>query len=96
MPILEINNYEEFIRRTTERDFEICEFILAAIRKGHAKRYNKVKVFDLVMKTDPAHKYAFSLEKSEWKKALTACIEAYTERELYEECTEIKALLQSL
>lgn len=96
MPILEIDNFEEFTKRTEERDFEICTFILAAIKKGHAKKYNKVKVFDLVMKTDPAHKYAFSLERSEWKKALSACIDSYAERELYEECTKIKALLDSI
>lgn len=96
MPILEIDNYEEFVKRTEDKDFEICTYIFAAIKKGHAKKFNKVKVFDMVMKTDPAHKYGFSLERSEWKKALNTCLEAYAERELYEECVEIKSLLKSL
>ncbi len=96
MPILEIDSYEEFSKRTEERDFVICTFILSAIRKGCAKNYNKVKVFDLVLRTDPKHSYAFSLERSQWKKALNSCLEAYAERELYEECTRIKELLDSL
>jgi len=96
MPILQLNSYEEFVKRTEDKDFEICTYIFEAIKKGHAKEYTKVKVFDMVMKTDPIHKYGFSLERSEWKKALVACIESYAERELYEECTEIKALLDSI
>ena len=96
MPILELENYEEFVKRTEVKDFEICTYILAAVRRGHARKYNKVKVFDMIMKTDPTHSYSFSLERSEWKKALTACLEAYADRELYEECSEIKSLLESL
>ena len=96
MPILELNSYEEFVKRTEDKDFEICTYIFAAIKKGYVKKYNKVKVFDMVMKTDPLHKYGFSLERSEWKKALTTCLEAYTDRELYEECVEIKSLLESI
>lgn len=96
MPVLELNSYEEFIQRTEDKDFEICTYIFTGIKKGYVKKYNKVKVFDMVMKTDPLHKYSFSLERSEWKTALVTCIESYAERELYEECTEIKALLDSI
>jgi hypothetical protein len=96
MPILELENYEEFVKRTEVKDFEICTYILTAVRRGYTKKYNKVKVFDMIMRTDPFSRYSFSLERSEWKKALNACLEAYAERELYEECSEIKSLLESL
>ena len=96
MPLIRIASIEEFTERAEGRDFEICKHIYAAVMKAMKKGHKTVKVFDLVLDTDPLHKYAFSLSKSQWKKALESCLEAYTQEELYEDCTQIKALIESL
>lgn len=96
MPKLYIDTFEEFKTRTEKRDFEICTFIYAAVKKGVDRGYNKVKVFDMVLKADPTHEYSFSLDRSQWKKALDSCLEAYAEQDLFDDCINIKALRDSL
>lgn len=96
MPTLRIENIQEFTRRTEDRDFEICQHIYTAVQKAMTKKMKAVKVFDLVLETDPSYVYAFSLDRSQWKQALQACLEAYTREELYEDCSKIKLLLESI
>ena len=96
MPVLRVESIEDFTKRTEDRDFEICKHIYAAVQKAIAKNTKTVKVFDLVLDTDPYSKYAFSLERGQWRQALESCLEAYTKVELYEDCTTIKSLIESL
>lgn len=96
MPKLYIDSVEEFRKRVETADFEICTFIYSAVKRGASRGYSKVKVFDMVVKHDPATEYSFSLERPQWKKALESCIRVYSEQELYEDCIEIKRLLESL
>lgn len=96
MPVIRVADIEEFTRRTDERDFEICKHIYEAIQKAIKRNIKTVKVFDLVLDADPLHKYSFSLSKDQWKTALNSCLDAYTAQELYEECTQIKSIINSL
>lgn len=91
-----VESLESFKERTEGADFEICQHIYTAVKKGIEKNYKNVKVFDLLIKGDPMHEYAFTLSKAQWKKALSTCLDAYANKELYEECIVIQNLLKTL
>lgn len=96
MARITVESIEDFKQKAEEADFEICEHIYHAVKKGIEKNQRSVKVFDLVIKGDPMHEYAFTLSREQWEKALTTCIEAYSAQELYEECITIQKLIKNL
>lgn len=96
MSRIEVESLESFKERAESADFEICKHIYAAIKKGMDKNYKTVKVFDLILKGDPMHEYSFTLSKEQWKKALSTCLDAYSNQELYEECIIIQKMIKSL
>jgi len=95
MPTLTVECFEEFQERSEGQDFEIITYIYQAIKKGLAKGYKKVKVMKVIMKDEPGSWFDFYLEESEWLNALHICLDHYTIQELFEDCIEIKALIES-
>lgn len=91
-----VESLEDFKEKAENANFEICKYIYPAIKRGIEKQRRSVKVFDLILKGDPMHEYSFTLDKAQWKKALTTCLEAYSNQELYEDCIVIQKLLANL
>lgn len=96
MSKLIVESLEDFKRKAEGANFEICEHIYAAIARGIERKQKSVKVFDLIIKGDPMHEYSFTLAREQWKKALTTCLESYSNQELYEECIVIQQYLKTL
>ncbi len=96
MSKLIVESIEDFKERAENANFEICKHIYPAIKRGIEKKRRSVKVFDLILRGDPMHEYSFTLDKSQWRKALTTCLESYSNQELYEDCIIIQKLLADL
>lgn len=96
MSKLIVTSIEDFKEKAEGASFEICKYIYPAIKRGIERGVRSVKVFDLIIKGDPMNEYSFTLEKSQWRKALTTCLESYSNEELYEECIIIQKLLTQL
>ena len=95
MPTLTVECFEEFQERTKMQDFEITTYIYQAVKKGLARGYKKVKVMKVIMKDEPGVWFDFYLEESEWLTALNVCLTHYTTQELFEDCIEIKNLIDT-
>jgi len=95
MPTLTVECFEEFQERTKIQDFEIITYIYQAIKKGLTRGYKKVKVMKVIMKDEPGSWFDFYLEDSEWLNALNVCLDHYTIQELFEDCIEIKNLIDT-
>jgi hypothetical protein len=96
MSKLMVESLEDFKEKAEGASFEICKHIYPAIKRGIEKETKTVKVFDLIIKGDPMNEYSFTLVKGQWRKALTTCLESYSNEELYEDCIVIQKLLATL
>lgn len=96
MAKLIVESVEDFKERTEAADFRICQHIYPAIKRGVEKNRKSVKVFDLILKGDPMHEYSFTLDRNQWRRALTTCLEAYAKQELYEDCSIMQKLIATL
>jgi hypothetical protein len=95
MKLFEGNNFAEFRERVESKDIEVAEAIYGSIKQGYNKREDEVTAFEFKEKGS-SNIYGFSLSREQWDMALNTCLDIYTEQELYEECTEIKNLINSL
>ena len=95
MKLFEGNNFAEFRERVESKDIEVAEAIYGSIKQGYNKKKNEVTAFEFKEKGS-SNIYGFSLSSEQWNMALNTCLDIYTEQELYEECTEIKNLINSL
>ena len=95
MSRLVVESLEDFKQKAENANFEICQHIYNAVKRGIERKSKSVKVFDLVLKGDPMHEYSFTLVRDQWPKALNTCLESYSNQELYEECIIIQKLIKS-
>jgi hypothetical protein len=95
MPTLTVSCFEEFQERSRAQDFEITTYIYEGIKRGIKRGSRKVKIMTVIMEDDPGSWFDFYLEDSEWLNALTVCLEHYTRQELFEDCVEIKSLIDT-
>jgi hypothetical protein len=95
MKLFEGNTFAEFRERVESKDIEVAEAIYGSIKQGYSKQKSEVTAFEFKEK-ESNNIYGFSLSREQWNMALNTCLAIYAEQELYEECTEIKNLINSL
>ena len=95
MKLFEGNTFAEFRERVESKDSEVAEAIYGSIKQGYSKQKSEVTAFEFKEK-ESNDIYGFSLSREQWNMALNTCLAIYAEQELYEECTEIKNLINSL
>jgi hypothetical protein len=95
MKVFEGYSFNEFRERVEGKDFEVASAIYEAISKGYKRKSKQVTAFNFKQKGSDSI-YGFSLSREQWPLALSTCLEIYSEQELYEECIEIKNILNEL
>lgn len=95
MKLFEGNSFAEFRERVESKDIEVAEAIYNSIKQGYNKKKNEVTAFEFIEKGGNDI-YGFSLSREQWKMALNTCLEIYTEQELYEDCSNIINLINTL
>lgn len=94
MKAFKVDSFESFVKRVEGKDLEISTEIYSKITKGHKRGFKKVKVFTIMVNNN--ERYDFEIERSEWSKALNTCLEVFAENDMFEECIEIKSILEQL
>jgi hypothetical protein len=95
MKLFEGDTFAEFRERVESKDIEVAEAIYGSIKQGYSKQKSEVTAFEFKEKGSNDI-YGFSLSREQWNMALDTCLAIYAEQELYEECTEIKNLINLL
>lgn len=94
MKVFKVDSFESFVKRIEGKDLEISTEIYSKITKGHKRGFKKVKVFTVMIKNGEC--FDFEIERGEWNKALNTCMEVFAENDMFEECIEIKSILEHL
>jgi hypothetical protein len=95
MKLFEGYSFNEFRERIEGKDIEVASAIYEAIKKGYTRKVKQVTAFEFKQKGSDSI-YGFSLSREQWPLALSTCLEIYAEQELYEECIDIKNMLNEL
>ena len=94
MKVFKTDTFGDFIKRMEAKDLEISSEVYSKITKAYKRNYKKVKVF--IVTLDNGDQFDFEIKRDEWSKALNACIDIFAENDMFEECIEIKTLLEQL
>ena len=94
MKVFKTDTFEDFIKRIEDRDLEISSEIYSKITKAYKRNYKKVKVFTVTLNN--GDQFDFEIKRDEWSKALNTCMDIFAENDMFEECIEIKTLLEQL
>ena len=95
MKVFEGHSFNEFRERVEGKDIEIASAIYEAISKGYKRNAKQVTAFNFRQEGSDSI-YGFSLSREQWPLALNTCLEIYAEQELYEECVNIKNIINGL
>lgn len=95
MKTFEGYSFNEFRERIEGKDIEVASAIYEAIKKGYNRKAKQVTAFEFRQQGSDSI-YGFSLSREQWPLALSTCLEIYAEQELYEECINIKNILNGL
>jgi hypothetical protein len=95
MKVFEGHSFNEFRERVEGKDIEIASAIYEAIKKGYNRKAKQITAFNFKQKGSDDI-YGFSLSREQWPLALNTCLEIYAEQELYEECINIKNIINGL
>ena len=95
MKTFEGYSFNEFRERVEGKDIEVASAIYEAIKKGYNRKAKQVTAFEFRQQGSDSI-YGFSLSREQWPLALSTCLEIYAEQELYEECINIRDILNGL
>lgn len=96
MDLFVVDSWEDLDAALDAGDLQITKVIYEKIRKGVKRNFKRVKIFSVTLVDEPEYSYDWYLEKKEYGKALSNCLEVYEEQEMYEECAEIMKMLKQL
>jgi len=95
MDLFVVDSWEDLDDALDAGDIEITNAIFQKIKRGVKRKFKRVKVFSVTLTDEPEYSYDWYLDREEFPKALTNCLEVYEEKEMYEECAEIMKLIQT-
>lgn len=96
MELYIIDEWEEMEDALRNGDLEVINTVCKVVKKGVKRKFKKVTMFSVAFRDEPDYAYDWILESSQYKTMLETCLNVYIEHEKYEECTELKELLDSL
>ena len=96
MDLFIVDSWEDLDAALDAGDLDITNAIFSKIKKGVKRNFKRVKVFTATLTDEPDYIYDWYLERKQFSKALTNCLEVYEEQERYEECAEIMTMLNQL
>ena len=91
-----VKSLKEFKERVESKDIDTVVEIFNGVKRGIKKKYSTVTIFDVYMEEDPTTVYKFKLEKNQWPVALRACLNVFSDNDMFEECIEIQKLVKEL
>ena len=96
MELFIIDEWEEMEDALKEGNIEVIDVVAKVVKKGIKRKFKQVTMFAVSFRDDPDYEYDWILESSQYKTMLENCLDVYTKHEMYEECVELKKIIDSL
>jgi hypothetical protein len=96
MELYIIDDWEEMDDALRNGDLEVINTVCKVVKKGVKRKFKKVTMFSVAFRDEPDYAYDWILESSQYKTMLENCLDVYTQHEMYEECIDIKNLIDTL
>jgi len=96
MELFIIDEWEEIEDALKEGNLELMEVVSKVVKRGVKRKFKKVTMFSVAFRDEPDYVYDWILESDQYKIMLENCLDVYTKHEMYEECIEIKKMIDSL
>lgn len=91
---LEYKNYTTFLKKLEKREWSLIKKIIESILEAVSKKKKKVHVFEVFCIEENCI-YDFSIEENQYKQILEKGLQDYIDRELYEDCSLIKKVIDN-
>lgn len=96
MNLFVVDSWEDLDEAMDKGDLNITNAIYERIKRGVNRNFKRVKIFAVTLTDEPDYQYDWYLERNQFSKALSNCLEVYEQQEMYEECAEIMKMLDVL
>lgn len=90
-----VKTFEDFMDKFNNKDLDVVDELFKHIKIALIKNKKKIQVFSIYC-TDTEMIVKLSIDKDEFPKVLNGCMNAYIKNEMYEECSQIKSILEIL
>ena len=95
MKKLTVKTFEDFMDKFVNHDLDVVNELFKHVKIALVKNKKKIQVFSIYC-TDTEMVVKLSIDKDEFPKVLNGCMNAYIKNEMYEECSQIKSILEIL
>lgn len=96
MELFIIDDWEDMEDAITDGDPEIIGIVCKVVKKAVKRNFKKVTMFSVAFRDEPEFAYDWILERDQYKPMLENILQIYSDREMYEECIDVKKTLDSL
>ena len=96
MELFIIDEWDEIEEALREGNLELMEVVCKVVKKGVKRKFKQVTMFAVSFRDDPDYEYDWILESSQYKPMLENCLDVYTRHEMYEECADLKKIIDSI
>lgn len=94
--IFEFKSVQELKDKVESKDLALSMEVYKQIKKGFYSKVNRKKITAFVAKVGLHDVVDFILERDQWGKSLTTCMDVFAKNDLFEECIEIQKMLKPL
>lgn len=96
MELFIIDDWDEMEEALRVGHIDVIDAVCKVVKKGVKRKFKKVTMFSVILRDDPDYEYDWILESDQYKSMLENCIHVYSEHERYEECAELKKIVDTL
>jgi len=94
--LFEFNSVQELKEKVESKDLSLSMEVYKQIKKAMYSKMKRKKVTAFVAKVGSHNVLDFVLERNQWAKSLTTCMDVFAKNDLFEECIEIQKMLKML
>lgn len=94
--IFEFGSVSDLKSKVEGKDLYISIEVYTQIKKAFYSKVNRKKVTAFSAKVGKHDVIDFILERKQWKTSLNTCLDVFIKNEMYEECADIRDILNKL
>jgi hypothetical protein len=94
--LFEFESVQELKEKVESKDLLLSMEVYKQIKKAMYSKMKRKKVTAFVAKVGSHNVIDFVLERDQWAKSLTTCMDVFAKNDLFEECIEIQKMLKIL
>jgi hypothetical protein len=90
-----VDSFEEFVKKFSNQDLDVVSELFSSVKIAIAKNRKKANIFSVYCR-ETEETYKLSIDKEEYPTVLNGCMNVFVKNEMYEECSQIKSILEIL